>query len=60
MGTLLGLHPFSVAVNLITVLPYFPEAVLIDVPLVVVAPDAEASGDGAVGKDGGHIDTSAA
>lgn len=42
-GASLGFHPFSVAVNLEAVLPYLPEAVMIDVALMIVTSDAQAS-----------------
>ena len=37
-------------------MPHVPEAVLVDVALVVVAADAEAARDGAVGQHRGHVD----
>ena len=46
---LVGFHPFSVAVDLELVLPHVPKTVLIDVALMVVAADAEAARNGAVG-----------
>ena len=45
-----------VAVDLELVLPHVPEAVLINVALVVVAADAETARDGAVGQHRGHVD----
>ncbi len=50
MGALVGLHPFAVAIFLVAVLPDFPEAVLVDIALMIVASDAEAARDGAVGE----------
>ena len=38
---LFSLHPFSVAIDLKLVLPHFPEAVLVNIALMVVAADAE-------------------
>ena len=60
MGTLVGFHPPAVTVFLELVLPDLPEAVAVDVALVVIAADAQASRDGAVGQDGGHVDARAA
>ena len=51
MGAVIGFHPFAVTVKLIFVLPDIPEAVLVDVTLVVVAANAQAARDGAVSKD---------
>ena len=48
VGTLPGLHPFPVAIDLELVLPHVPKAVLVDVALMVVGTDAEAARDGAV------------
>ena len=59
VGTLAGLHPFPVTIHLKLVLPNIPKVVLIDISLMVVGTDAEASRNGAVGQDGGHIDASA-
>ena len=42
-GTLAGFHPFAVAVKLESVLPDVPEAVLIDISLMVVGSYAEAA-----------------
>ena len=60
LGALVFLHPLAVAIHLVLVLPDVPEAVLVDVALMVVAADAEASRDGAVGQDGGDVDAGAA
>ena len=60
MLALVGLHPFPVAVNLEFVLPYVPETILVDVALMVVAADTEATRDGAVGQHRSHVDASAA
>lgn len=49
-------HPFSVAVDLVVVLPYVPEAVFVNVALMVVASDAETARDGTVCKDGCNVD----
>ena len=49
MGTLVGLHPFAVTVFLEAVLPHLPEAVLVDVALMIIASDTEAARDGAIG-----------
>ena len=57
---LVGLHPFSVAVNLELVLPHVPETVLVDIALMVVAANAETARDGAVGQYRGHIDAGTA
>ena len=54
------LHPFMVSVHLILVLPYIPKVVVVDIALMVVAPDAEAARYGSVGEDRGHVDASAA
>ena len=59
-GALVGLHPFTVAVDLELVLPNVPEAVLINVALMIVAADAETARDGAVGKHRGDVDACAA
>ena len=56
IGALVGLHPFSVAVRLETVLPHVPEAVLVNVALVVVVADAQATRDVTIGQHRGHID----
>ena len=55
MLTLVGLHPFSVAVDLEFVLPNVPKTVLVDIALMVVAADAEATRNGAVGQYGSYI-----
>ena len=55
MLTLVGLHPFPVAVNLEFVLPNVPETVLVDIALMVIAADAEATRNRAVGQYGSHI-----
>ena len=60
VGALISLHPFTVAINTELVLPNIPEALLIDVALVIVAADAEAARDGAVGKHRGDVDASTA
>ena len=57
---LTGFHPFAVAIKLKTVLPDIPEAVFIDVSLMIVGADAEAARDGAVGKYRRNVDASAA
>ena len=44
-GAVVGFHPFTVTVFLKFVLPYVPEAVVIDIALMVVAADAEAARD---------------
>ena len=59
-GTLVGLHPFAVAVDLKLVLPNVPKAVLIDIALVVVAADAKAARDGAVGQHRSDVDAGTA
>ena len=60
MLTLVGLHPFSVAVDLEFVLPNVPKTVLVDIALMVVATNAEATRNGAVGQYGSHINARAA
>lgn len=45
-----GLHPSAVAVSFEAVLPHFIEVVGIDIALMVVAADAQASRDGAIGE----------
>lgn len=60
IGALVGLHPFSVAVNLELVLPNVPEAVAVDVALMVVAAYAEAARDRAIGQHRGDVDARAA
>ena len=55
MLALVGLHPFPVAVNLEFVLPNVPKTVLVDIALMVVAADAEATRDRTVSQNGSHI-----
>ena len=55
MLTLVGLHPFPVAINLEFVLPNVPKTVLVDIALMVIAADAEATRDRTVGQYGSHI-----
>ena len=43
MRTLVGFHPFPVAVDLELVLPYLPKTILVNVTLMVVTADAETS-----------------
>ena len=43
MGAIVSLHPATVSIDLEFVLPYLPEAILVDVALMVVATYAEAS-----------------
>ena len=60
VGALVGLHPFAVAIDLELVLPHFPEAILIDIALVVVAAYAEAARDRAISQHRRYIDARAA
>ena len=48
MLTLVGLHPFPVAVNLEFVLPNIPKTILIDIALMVIAADAETARNRAI------------
>ena len=43
IGTLVGLHPSPVAIDLELVLPNVPKTVFVDVALMIVAADAEAA-----------------
>ena len=42
-GTVASAHPFAVAIFFEFVLPYSPEAIVVDVSLVIVAADAQAA-----------------
>ena len=53
-------HPLSVAVFFKFVLPNLPEAVVIDISLMVVAADAQAARYRAVGQHRRHVDACAA
>lgn len=60
VSALVFFHPFPVTVELESALPHIPEAVVVDVSLMVVAADAEAARDGAVGENRGDVDACAA
>ena len=57
LGALVFLHPFAVAIFLVTVLPHVHEVVLVDVPLIIVCTDAGTGGNGAVSHHGADADT---
>ncbi len=50
VGAFARLHPFSVAIWLELILPYFPEIILIDISLPIISPDTGASPDSTVEK----------
>ena len=56
VGTWASLHPFPVAIYLKLVLPHLPEAVLVNVALVVVVTDAQAARYGAIGQHRSDVD----
>ena len=56
-GTIVLLHPLTVAILLVTALPYIHEVILIDIALIVVGSDAGTGSDGTVGHHGAHADT---
>ena len=56
IGALVGLHPSPVAIDLELVLPNIPKTVFVDVALMIVATDAEAARNGAVGKYRSDVD----
>lgn len=57
-GAVVGAFPFIGAVGLVAVLPDIPELVLVDVALMVAGTDASTGGNGAVGHDRAHGDSS--
>ena len=56
MLTLVGLHPFPVAVDLKFILPNVPEIVLVDIALMIIAADTETARNRAISQYGSHID----
>lgn len=59
IGALVGLHPFSVAVNLELILPNFPEAIAVNVALMVVTAYTETARNGTISKHRGNVDARA-
>ena len=50
------MHPFPATIGLETVLPHIGELIFIDIALMIMAPDAQTTGYGAVGQDRGNVD----
>ena len=57
MGARAFMHPVMIPKCLELILPDIREAVPVDVSLLVLTPDAEATGDGPVSQNGGHVDS---
>ena len=54
LGTLSTTHPFTVAILLEAILPHIPEAIMIDIALIVVATNAQAPRDGTIAPHARH------
>ena len=52
------MHPLTITIGLELILPHVGELVFIDISLMISTSDAQATGNGAIGKNGSHIDTS--
>ena len=57
-GAIVLLHPLTVAILLVTVLPHVHKVILIDIALIVVGSDAGTGCDGTVGHHGTYADSS--